>query len=56
MSSHIIDDHTLVIMINTSIYEKKDPCYQLKEILQKDKDGNIGNDEIQNQLDIVNIF
>ena len=51
--SHIIDDHTLVIMINTSIYEKKDPCYQLKEILQKDKDGNTGNTEIQNQLDIV---
>ena len=51
--SHIIDDHTLVIMINTSIYEKKDPCYQLKEILKKDKDGNTGNTEIQNQLDIV---
>ena len=33
-------------MINTS-YMKKDPCYQLKEILQKDKDGNTGNTEIK---------
>ena len=53
-SQHIIDDHTLVIMINTSIYEKHDdPCYKMKKILQEDSQGNIGRDEITNQLDIV---
>lgn len=51
--SHIIDGHTLVIMINTSIYEIQDTCYKKMDILQTDKDGNPGNTEIQNQLDIV---
>lgn len=52
--SHIIDGHTLVIMINTSIYEIQDPCYKKMDILQTDKDGNPSPDnEIQNQFDIV---
>lgn len=50
---HMIEDHTLVIMLNTSIYETINNCYEDKNILQKNKDGETNPDVIENQLSIV---